>query len=298
MVSLKEPTLAALNPISKSRFARIRALQHKKARMETGLTLLEGERLVAEALQSGVSMEAVLGEADFWARRSDLVHRFSAAGIPTFLAAPKQLEALAATEHPGGVLAVIPRPVWSDQEAWRRASRPDFLGVLAVGLQDPGNLGAVCRTLAAAGGAGIWLTPECAEAASPKLLRAAAGSVLRLPVVERADWKQVLARCQAGGIQTLAAIPKGGRNYTTCDWTGPTLLVLGTEGEGLNADVLAACAQKVQIPMPGGTESLNVAVAGGILLYEAVRQRRLVQGLKRGLENESTTGQNPRGQQG
>jgi RNA methyltransferase, TrmH family len=194
---------------------------------------------------------------------------------------PAQLQALAATEHPAGGLAVVARPSWTESELWRLTGRRAGLGVLTVGVQDPGNLGTLIRTLAAAGGTGAWLGPGCAEAASPKVLRASAGSVLRLPVIEVPEEGSVLEEVHAKGWQTLAAVPRGGRPFTTCDLTRPTLFVLGGEGQGLAPDLVQACRHAVHIPMPGGTESLNVAVAGAILIYEAVRQRRLAQAPKR-----------------
>lgn len=278
--------LSALNALSKNKFGLIRSLHYKKSRQGTGLTLLEGERLIAEALQAGIRMETVVGSADFWSGRPDLIHRCAAAGVATWVATPKQLEALSTTEHPAGSLAVVVRPQWTEESLWRRAEQRPLLGVLAVTLQDPGNLGTIVRTLAAGAGSGAWLSAGCAEASSPKLLRASAGAVLRLPVVEQAAPAAVLEACRRQGVQTLAAAPRGGRTHTTFDLTRPALFVLGGEGGGLTPELIQACDHAVQIPMPGGVESLNVSVAGAILIYEAVRQRRLAQAAKRGNEGE------------
>jgi TrmH family RNA methyltransferase len=270
---------------------RIRALHSKKERQLTGLTLLEGERLVLEALEQGVRMDAVLGLPEVWGANPAWVHRLASAGISTFTANSKQLQMLTATEHAPGLMAVVSRPAWSAESLWTRAGEPGFLGVLAVGIQDPGNLGTILRTLAAANGRGAWLSAGCAEVSSPKVLRSSAGAVLRLPGVEQADPGEVIGRCRELGILTLAAVPRGGRVHTSLDLTQPMLLVLGAEGEGLDTRWVEACQQPVHIPMPGGTESLNVSVAAGIILYEAVRQRRLAPAANGGPKGGQSTGE-------
>jgi TrmH family RNA methyltransferase len=290
--------IATLTPLSKTRFNRFRALHSRKERQQTGLTLLEGETLVAEALEHGARFTAVLGLPEFWGRRPDWIRRLGAAGVAAFTLTPKQLEMLAVTEHSAGSLAVVARPEWKPELLWKRAEQADFLGVLGIGLQDPGNVGGILRTLAAAAGQGAWLSEGCAELASPKVMRASAGAVLRLPGIENAQPAEVIAGCRQRGIQTLATVVRGGRTHTSLDLTLPTLLVLGAEGEGLPESVQNACDYAVHIPMPGGMESLNVAVAGGIILYEAVRQRRLAPAGKRGSEGERSMGSPARGESG
>ncbi len=250
--------------------------------------------MVSEALEQGARIDSVLGVSDFWARRPEWVHRLAAAGVSTFTLTPKQLEMIALTEHSSGSLAVVARPEWNSETLWDRSEKSDFLGLLAVGIQDPGNLGTIFRTLAAAKGNGAWFSEGCAELASPKVLRSSAGTVLRLPGIERSQPMDVLKRCREQGIQTLAAVPKGGRAHTSLDMTLPTVLVVGAEGEGLSQEITRACQYSVHIPMPGGTESLNVAVAASIILYEAVRQRRLAPIAKRGSEGEHSTGDHSR----
>ena len=261
--------------MSKRRLGKIRALQVKKERQTTGLTLLEGEQLIEEALRGGVAIETAVGSGAFWSRRTDLVRALAAAGIVTSLASPKQMSILTATEKSAGVLAVVKRPQWTEAQIWEQVEVNEFLGLLLVGLQDPGNTGALIRTLAGAGASGLWLSPGSPELGSPKVLRASAGTAFRIPVVEDAAPRTTIRKCRERGIQTLAASPKAGRPHTSLDLTRPTLLVLGGEGGGLENEILQACDHCMKIPMPGGTESLNVAAAGAILAFEAVRQRRL-----------------------
>ncbi len=260
---------------------KIRALQVKKERQATGLTLLEGERFIEEVLRGGVHIETVVGSGAFWARRTDLVRALAAAGIATSLASPKQMSILTATEQSAGVLAVVKWPRWTEAQLWERVERAEFLGLLLVGLQDPGNTGALIRSLAGAGASGLWLSQGSPELGSPKVLRASAGAVFRIPVLEGAAPPVLIRKCRERGIQTLAASPKGGRPHTLFDLTRPTLLVLGEEGGGLENEILQTCDHGINISMPGGTESLNVAAAGAILAFEAVRQRRLTQAASR-----------------
>jgi len=237
--------------------------------------------LVSETLRDGVKLESVVATAEVWTRRMDLVHACSAAGVQTLLATPKQFDQLATTEHPAGMLAVATRPVWQENQLWVKARNPNFFGVMLVALQDPGNLGTLVRTLAAAGGSGLWVSTGNTEAASPKAIRASAGLVFHMPVVSDAEPLGVIQRCRGLGVQCLAASPRMGRPHTSLDLTRPCLLVLGGEGAGLMPEVMAACDQKVQIPMPGAVESLNVATAGAVLMFEVVRQRRFALGADR-----------------
>ncbi|MEW6515676.1 MAG: RNA methyltransferase [candidate division FCPU426 bacterium] len=260
---------------------KIRALQSKKERQTTGMTLVEGERLVGDTLREGVNLESVVATAEVWARRVDLVHACATAGIQTLVATPKQFDFLATTDHPSGMLAVAACPVWREEQIWAKAQGETFFGTLLVALQDPGNFGTLVRTLAAAGGSGMWVSEGNTESASPKAVRASAGAVFHLPVVSEADPLRVIKRCRERGVQCLAAAPRQGRPHTSLDLTKPSLLVLGGEGGGLPTEVIGACDQRVQIPMPGEVESLNVATAGAILMFEGVRQRRLAQGADR-----------------
>jgi RNA methyltransferase, TrmH family len=243
--------------------------------LSSGLTLLEGERLVVEALRDGISFEAVVGTDAFWLRRMDLIRQFAAAGIHASKVSEKQMAMLTVTEHSAGILGVVARPTWSSEDFWDKTIASGFLGVLTVDIQDPGNLGTLIRTMAAANGSGMLLNQGNTEIGSPKILRSSAGAVFRLPTIEKIEALDTLAHCQKAGIQTLASVPKKGRPYTAMDWTLPTLLVLGGEGNGLSDEVIGACSQSIHIPMPGDVESLNVASAGAIMIYEAVRQRRL-----------------------
>ncbi len=222
-----------------------------------------------------------MATAGFWQKRGDWLALCGSAGIHTALANAVQLKMLSKTDTPAGVLAVVAKPQWHENVVWRHNPEQAFFGMLAVGVQDPGNVGTLLRTLAAANGRGCWLDPDCAEATAPKTVRASAGAFYKCPVFEQKDPLRVIESAHKKELQTIAAVPRQGRPYTAIDFTKPTMLVLGGEGQGLPAHVVDKCTQAASIPMPGKMESLNVATAGAVMIFEAVRQRRLSAGKRR-----------------
>lgn len=256
-------------------------MQTKKERVATNMTLLEGERFISEALQSGQKVDTVVGTASFWQKRTDLLRMCASAGVFTGLVDNVQLKILAKTDTPAGALAVVEKPKWHENVVWRQREDFPFLGMIGVGLQDPGNLGALLRTIAAAGASGCWLDESCADATSPKTIRASAGALYKCPVFEDKDPMRIISACQKKEVQTVATVPHRGRPYTAIDFSKPTMLVLGSEGSGLPDDVIEKCDQRATIPMPGQMESLNVAIAGAVLIYEGIRQRKLSQAKRR-----------------
>jgi TrmH family RNA methyltransferase len=144
------------------------------------------------------------------------------------------------------------------------------LAVLLEDIQDPGNVGTILRSAAAAGAAAVWLSRGCADPWSPKVLRAAMGAHFRLAVHPGAD---LVAVAGAFRGRVVAAQPQAGRSLYDCPLTGPLALVVGNEGAGVSAELLAQADEAVSIPMAPGAESLNAAVAAAVCLFEAVRQR-------------------------
>lgn len=245
--------------------------------MATNKTLLEGERFISEALLTGQQVDMVVATAAFWKKRQDLLTMCSTSGISTALVNQVQLKILCKTETPAGVLAVVDKPRWQEHLVWRRQVERPFFGLIAVGMQDPGNVGSILRTLAAADGQGCWLSPDCADTTSPKTIRASAGALYKCATFENKDPLRILAACQQKEIQTVAAVPSQGRPYGGIDFTKPTMLVIGGEGSGLTEEIRQHCDQQATIPMPGEMESLNASVAAAILIYEMLRQRKMLQ---------------------
>jgi TrmH family RNA methyltransferase len=183
------------------------------------------------------------------------------------------MDALSPTAHPSGVVAVAARPRRSLADALGGAAGLTPLVVVAVDVQDPGNVGAIARVAEAAGATGYVVAGQSADPFGWKALRGSMGSVLRLPTIHDADAASVIGVLKAHRLQCFAAAPAGAIAFDALDWRGPTACVVGSEGGGLPADLLAMADRRVRIPMAAPVESLNVAVSAGLLLYEARRQR-------------------------
>ena len=229
------------------------------------LTLLDGTHLLAAYLDSGsrplhiLVNSAAPGEAEVEA----LLER--AAGLPVTQLDDRLFAGLSELKTPSGILALIdlPQPV-----ATVANSR---FALLLEDIQDPGNLGSMLRSAAAAGCDAVFLSEGCADAWSPKVLRAAMGGHFVLNVHERQNLPGVV---KAFPGRLLAATLQVTHNLYDCDLRGNIALMIGNEGAGLSADLLNLATQEMAIPMPGKVESLNAAAATAICLFEAVRQRQ------------------------
>jgi TrmH family RNA methyltransferase len=256
------------NPLVK----RLRALKERGA---TDLALLEGFTLVEEALAAGIALveAAASPRAEKTARGQALVGRLAAARIPVRRVEEAVLASLSEAETSQGLLALARRPSFDEDALY--AGTP--LIVVAAGLQNPGNVGALLRTAEAAGATGAYLAAGTADPLSWKALRGAMGRAFRLPHVYGIPVEQALARLRQRKVMTLATVAEGGQRYDTVDLRRPVAFLLGNEGDGLPSDLIASADARVTIPLAGATESLNVAVAAGVLLFEAARQRRASQ---------------------
>jgi len=250
-------------------FRRFRSLKEEGA---ADLCLLEGPKLIEEALASGVEIveAAAAPRAESTERGARVLAGLRARGTPVRRLSDDLVTALSAAETSQGVLGLARRPAF-DEEALYRGTP---LVVVAVGVQDPGNLGGLLRTAEAAGASGAYLTAGTADPFSWKALRGSMGSAFRVPHHRGLEAHEVLRRLRARGVAVLATAGEGGRPYDRADWRRPVALLLGREGAGLPEELLRAADERVSIPMGGRAESLNVGVAAGILLFEAARQRR------------------------
>jgi TrmH family RNA methyltransferase len=248
----------------------VRDLQRPQARRRRGLTLAEGIRLVEEALAVGVRFRGAVVAADLGRtpRGTALLEALATHGVPLVEVAPRTMAQLAGTETPQGVLAVLEPPRWAAEAIRPRPAAP----VLVLdGVQDPGNVGALLRTAYALGAAGALLLPGTADPANPKVLRGAMGATFRLPwaALDDAGFRRWV---EAAGAVIWAAAAEG----TPLGRVGPPeslALVVGNEGAGVRAAVRELASTTVAIPLARGAESLNVAVAAGILLFWATRGR-------------------------
>ena len=262
---MREVVTSRANPIVK----RLRALV--SGGPGEGLMVLEGVKLAAEAAAAGVEVtDCAVAPEILDGPHAALLARLEEQGASVRVLAPELLRALSATETSQGFLAVARRPVFDEQRLYRGTP----LIAVGVGIQNPGNVGALLRTAEAAGATGAYLAGGCADPLSWKALRGAMGSAFRLPHVVVADTNEVLDRLAARGVRTLAADAEAATGYDAVDLKAPVAVLVGNEGAGLPAEVIARASVRVRIPMAAPVESLNVAVAAGVLLFEAARQRR------------------------
>ncbi len=247
----------------------IRDLHRRKARERLALTLAEGIRLVEEAVASGISIQGgvVSPSLEAGERGHALVEALERRGVPLERVSDRDLEKLADTDHPQGVIAVIRTPTWSiaDLVIERRSAV-----VILDGVQDPGNVGAILRTAYGLGAAGVIALPGTAELANPKTLRGSMGAWFRLPAM-RLELPEFLGWATEKGLAIQVAAMDGAP-VMSVKRSGTVALVVGNEGAGVQPGLRAA-GTAVAIPLVAGAESLNVAVAAGILLYEVMRDR-------------------------
>lgn len=235
------------------------------------LSVLDGWHLVSEALDAGIEMESIAVAADPPdAHAGAALARLAAAGTPVLHVSAAVMEALSPVRTPSGVVALV-RQRTSDEA--QLISPAPALVLVCVDMQDPGNVGATIRAAEAGGATGVLLAGESADPWGWKALRAAMGSTFRLPILRMASVVDACARLATRGLRIVATVPRSGLPMHEVDLRPPTALLLGGEGHGLGADLLAAADAGVSIPMQPPVESLNVAVAAGLLVYEARRQR-------------------------
>uniref|UniRef100_A0A7C2IDZ2 RNA methyltransferase n=1 Tax=Ammonifex degensii TaxID=42838 RepID=A0A7C2IDZ2_9THEO len=248
-------------------------LTRRRFREQEGKFIAEGPDLVAEALSSGWPVEAVYCTARFAAagRGEKVLDVARERGVAVYELAPEVFGRAAATETPQGVLAVVQKQEAGLTDLLRGAPP---LVVVADGLQDPGNLGTVIRTAYAAGASGALLLTGTVDLYNSKTIRATAGAVFHFPVVQNVPWEEAHSFLQQAGLKLVVADPHGETPFYAADLIGSAALIIGSEGAGPRAEVREAAAQHVFIPMPGGAESLNAAVAAALLIYEAVRRRQ------------------------
>ena len=255
------------HPLAKK--VRLVAAQSRRAPQE--LVLAEGLRVLEEATSSGCEIEAVLATEDFGTREREklLLSRWKSNGIPIARAAEPLLKSLSDVLTPQDALALVRVPIL------HLADLPSISNPLifcACGLQDPGNLGTLLRTGVAAGASWGCSISGTVSARNPKVIRSSAGAFFRLPFVEHLQPSELLLYCKRRKIRMFQADPCAGARYTEIDFTQPTATLLGNEAKGMQGKEWSEVA-KIRIPMAPGIESLNVATAGALLLFEAFRQR-------------------------
>ncbi len=239
-----------------------RGLKTRAARQEAGLYIVEGLKMVGEALQLNLA-RALLFDMD---RLNEYQGLAASASCEVYAVSAHILASVCDTKTPQGVAALVKLPNEADLYG---------LGALIVamdGVQDPGNVGTILRTADAAGFSGALLSEECADLYSPKCLRATMGSIFRLKAHVTPSLPEALAELREGGFSLLSGELNGTPFYERTNVNNRLCLVIGSEGSGVSKAVDALCTHRLTLPMRGGAESLNAAVAAGIMMYDLVNR--------------------------
>lgn len=249
------------------------ALQTKKGRERSGAFLVEGAHLVAEALKSGAGAQTVLFVPDSAAAKELELLGFGPehdqARARWISVSEAVMDKITEAQTPQGVAAVMKLPAY-DLGKLIADEKGIFVAVDAV--QDPGNLGTIVRSADAVGAAAVLLGKGTVDMYNPKTVRSTMGSLFHIPIVS-CDLAEALPLMRERGVKIAATSLGATRTCYESDFTGPTCFLLGNEGAGVSAELLSLADETIIIPIPGRAESLNVAMATTVLLYEAVRQR-------------------------
>jgi RNA methyltransferase, TrmH family len=249
-----------------ARVKQLRAAFQSHARLSGGMVAIEGDHLLEEAIRSGMVLKTV------FVSDSRTVPRVVPRGVEVLRLSEEVFGSVVETQSPQGVAALMVPPVRTMKDV-TSVGGPALI-LIAVGLQDPGNLGTLVRSAEAFGATGVLTTPGTVSAWNQKALRASVGSVFRVPVVTAAAAE--IEALKLRGLRLIAAV--GADDYgvvaaQAMDLISGCAVMIGNEGSGLGSEWMEMCDARVTIPCPGPVESLNAAVAGSLLLYEASRQR-------------------------
>ena len=268
---VQEMITSVQNPLVK----RLHQLLEKKGREEQKRFLIEGAHLVEEAFHSGAEVVTVLYDPKREIDPACLrVLGDNEGGIQILTASSNVLAKLSETKSPQGIVAEVKRrdDDWNSWISQSLVEKKQLLLLLLDEIQDPGNLGTILRTAEAAGVDAVVLGKGCVDLYNGKVIRSTMGAVFRLPIFtlslpEFADqWKEM------GGKLLVTSLSEGSSPYDTATYTGRTAIVIGNEGRGVSQAMLERADEKLYIPIYGRAESLNAAVAAGILVYEARRK--------------------------
>jgi TrmH family RNA methyltransferase len=249
----------------------LKQLRTKKGRDESGLFIVEGEKLVAEIPDAYHVTRYIFSQSYADAHQTELAHYKKTA--PAEVLRDSLFNTYAPAQAPQGIAAICKQVKYDFNRFNDSAKNNPFL-LICEELQDPGNVGTLIRTAAAAGAGGVILTQGSADLYNPKVLRSAAGAALCIPVVTDVPVTQALARLKSQALPLYAAHPRGTVLPYELNMKKGFCLLIGNEAHGLSDEAATQADALVYLPMINKTESLNASAAGSILLYEAVRQRR------------------------
>lgn len=243
-------------------FKEIKKLKEKKHRIKSNKYLIEGLRFVEEAIKSKVSIDSIIFTESFKEKNPDLFLKINE-NIKLIQMNEALLKQLCSTENPQGIVGVI--------NMQNKELKSGELVVLVDKVQDPGNMGTIIRTAHAAGAAGIVMTKGTVDIYNDKTLRSTMGSIFYIPIFED-DSLDFVKSLKKEGYKLVVSSLQGKNNFFEENLQGKVMIAVGNEGNGVSDEVYDIADIKVKIPMPGEAESLNVAVATSIMIYEKIRQ--------------------------
>lgn len=245
-------------------------LKDRKERDETGLFMIEGYREIKRAAEGGIHFTSVFICPDLFLGTNEK-YLIEQIGAETFLLPPGLFEKISYRDRPDGLIAIAHQMQKTLADLYPRHEPP--LYVVAESIEKPGNLGTILRSSDAAGVDGVIVCDRCTDIYNPNVVRASVGTLFTRPVVE-AKGSDAYIWLKERKIQVVAATPSATSEFTEVDLSGPLAIVVGTEQLGLSDLWMQAADIQVKIPMHGAADSLNVAMATTLLLYEALRQRK------------------------
>jgi TrmH family RNA methyltransferase len=251
-------------------------LENRKERDETGLFLIEGYRELKRAADSGIAIQTLFICPKFFLGSNEeaLIDQVKQSGAEIIACAPSVFQKLSYRDRPDGLVAIavqMRRPL-RDLVAMLASKKEPFL-IVAEAIEKPGNLGTILRSADAAGVDGVIVCDRCTDIYNPNVVRASVGTLFTVPVVE-ATSSETLLWLQQRKIKVVAATPSAKEEFTVAELRGAVAIAVGTEQLGLTEVWMNTADIKVRIPMHGVADSLNVATATTLLLYEVVRQRK------------------------
>lgn len=244
----------------------VHTLQSKsRQRNQDNAFVIEGVRLAEEASQSDWKALLVFYTDELDLRGKSVLDKFIVAGVSCEKVTPQIMRFISNTSTPQGILAVIEQKNQPVKEAIEFLFIPDA-------VRDPGNLGTMLRTAHAAGCDAVFVPKGTVDIYSPKVVRSAMGAHFHLPILSL-SWQEITANIEKYGLHVFLADSNAGKPYTMADYRQPLALIVGGEAEGAGIEAQKLSHERLYIPMPGNAESLNAAVAAGILLFAIVQQR-------------------------
>ena len=255
---------------SNLKIKKIKKLQkNAKARKEEKVFVVEGPKMVFEAPKDQ-RLDCFVAES-FFKKHKEKVKE---AGLSYEMVSDEVFGSLSETKTPQGILGMIRQPDYLLEELLRPKEQVPLLLILES-IQDPGNLGTIFRTAQAAGVTGILMNDKCADIYNPKTIRSTMGAIYQLPFMVASNFEECLEKVEGAGVKLVATQIKATKSYEQENYQGATGFIIGNESGGLSKGALALAQEVVRIPMKEPVESLNAAIATGILVYEAYRQRGL-----------------------